>query len=661
MDEKLKDLSVIELRKLAKDRGIAGTSGLRKAELIEKLTADGALSAGKTESVPKTAERAPKRVPAAPAGNGASEPVPERERAVNRGRGDAAQKGNEPDSRENVPAARRPERREYVPRTGGPRTVTNRVKTGENGRVRPDGKNAPNRNTRIVRNSRNERTERSYENRTPAARNETDAPAERRTAEIRTAEPGNPENRMDNRVENRLDNRVDNRVENRQDNRPESRMDNRAENRLDNRVENRPDNRAGEARMTEQRTPENRMNDNRTMESSGAGRMQENKAPDFNELDSGVEAHGILEVMQEGFGFIRCENFLPGEDDVYVAPSQIRRFGLRTGDMIRGRKRVKSATEKFGALLYINDVNGYPAATLARRPKFADLTPIFPNERIRLERPDEENSVALRVMDLLSPIGKGQRGMIVSPPKAGKTTLLKQVAKSVTEQYPEMHLIILLIDERPEEVTDMKESVTGSQVEVIYSTFDEQADNHRRVSEMVIERARRLVEHGRDVMILLDSITRLTRAYNQTVPPSGRTLSGGLDPAALYMPKRFFGAARNIREGGSLTILATALIDTGSRMDDVVYEEFKGTGNMEIVLNRKLSEKRIFPAIDILATGTRRDDLLLTPGEQEASDIIHRATNSTRPEDSVEKILDLFAHTKNNPEFVALTRRRRMF
>ncbi|MGO4971394.1 transcription termination factor Rho [[Clostridium] aminophilum] len=646
MEEKLKDLSVVELRKLAKDRGIAGTSGLRKAELIEKLTAESAPAAEKTESVSKAAERPQKRVRnTAPAANDVPETVPARSArpAAERVRGgykapeDAPRMGNEPDSAETVPTARRPERREYASRTGGSRTQTNRVKTGDSGRVRPDGKNVLNRNARIVRNSRNERTERSYEKRTPAARNEMDAPAEQRAAEIRTAEPGFPENR------------------------PESRMDNRSENRTDNRAENRTDNRAGEMRVTEQRAPENRMNDSRTYENSVPGRGQENKAPDFNELDSGVEAHGILEVMQEGFGFIRCENFLPGEDDVYVAPSQIRRFGLRTGDMIRGRKRVKSATEKFGALLYINDVNGYPAATLARRPKFADLTPIFPNERIRLERPNEENSVALRVMDLLSPIGKGQRGMIVSPPKAGKTTLLKQVAKSVTEQYPEMHLIILLIDERPEEVTDMKESVTGSQVEVIYSTFDEQADNHRRVSEMVIERARRLVEHGRDVMILLDSITRLTRAYNQTVPPSGRTLSGGLDPAALYMPKRFFGAARNIREGGSLTILATALIDTGSRMDDVVYEEFKGTGNMEIVLNRKLSEKRIFPAIDILATGTRRDDLLLTPGEQEASDIIHRATNSTRPEDSVEKILDLFAHTKNNSEFVALTRRRRMF
>lgn len=378
-------------------------------------------------------------------------------------------------------------------------------------------------------------------------------------------------------------------------------------------------------------------------------------------LDSGEEAYGILEVLQEGFGFIRCENFLPGENDVYVAPSQIRRFGLKTGDMVRGARRVRSATEKFAALLYIKSVNGYPVSALSKRPNFAKLTPIFPNERIHLEQPRLNNTTAMRVMELLSPIGKGQRGMIVSPPKAGKTTLLKQVAHAVTSGYPDMHLMILLIDERPEEVTDMMESVQGPDVEVIYSTFDEQPDHHRRVAEMVIERAKRLVEHGRDVMILLDSITRLARAYNLVVTPSGRTLSGGLDPAALNMPKRFFGAARNMREGGSLTILATALVDTGSRMDDVVYEEFKGTGNMELVLDRRLSEKRIFPAIDILKSGTRRDDLLLSPAEQEALDIIHKATSSQRPEESVEKILELFARTRNNAEFVALTRRRRGF
>ena len=389
-------------------------------------------------------------------------------------------------------------------------------------------------------------------------------------------------------------------------------------------------------------------------------RNEEGKT-DFQELDSGIEADGILEVMPDGFGFIRCENFLPGENDVYVAPSQIRRFNLKTGDIVRGSRRVKTATEKFAALLYINTVNGYPTNVVERRPNFENLTPIFPNSRLHLEMPGTRNTTAMRVMDLLSPIGKGQRGMIVSPPKAGKTTLLKQVARAVTANHPEMHLIILLIDERPEEVTDIREAITGPNVEVIYSTFDELPDRHKRVSEMVIERAKRLVEHGRDVMILLDSITRLARAYNLVVPPSGRTLSGGLDPAALHMPKRFFGAARNMRENGSLTILATALIDTGSRMDDVIYEEFKGTGNMEIVLDRKLSEKRIFPAIDILKSGTRRDDLLLTQEESEAVDIIHKATNPQKPEESVERILDLFAKTRNNQEFVDITRKRRFF
>ena len=389
-------------------------------------------------------------------------------------------------------------------------------------------------------------------------------------------------------------------------------------------------------------------------------RNEEGKT-DFQELDSGIEADGILEVMPDGFGFIRCENFLPGENDVYVAPSQIRRFNLKTGDIVRGSRRVKTATEKFAALLYINTVNGYPTNVVERRPNFENLTPIFPNSRLHLEMPGTRNTTAMRVMDLLSPIGKGQRGMIVSPPKAGKTTLLKQVARAVTANHPEMHLIILLIDERPEEVTDIREAITGPNVEVIYSTFDELPDRHKRVSEMVIERAKRLVEHGRDVMILLDSITRLARAYNLVVPPSGRTLSGGLDPAALHMPKRFFGAARNMRENGSLTILATALIDTGSRMDDVIYEEFKGTGNMEIVLDRKLSEKRIFPAIDILKSGTRRDDLLLTQEESEAVDIIHKATNTQKPEESVERILDLFAKTRNNQEFVDIARKRRFF
>ena len=381
--------------------------------------------------------------------------------------------------------------------------------------------------------------------------------------------------------------------------------------------------------------------------------------PEIQALDSGDEALGILEIMPEGYGFIRGSNFLPTENDIYVAPSQIRKFNLKTGDIIRGKKRVRQANEKFAALLFIVSVNGYPTVEAERRPQFENLTPIFPDERLKLEK-EANTALPLRVIDLLAPIGKGQRGMIVSPPKAGKTTLLKQIAKSI-QKDPSMHIIILLIDERPEEVTDIKEEVVGDNVEVIYSTFDELPEHHKRVSEMVIERAKRLVEYGKDVTILLDSITRLARAYNLVVPPSGRTLSGGLDPAALHMPKRFFGAARNMREGGSLTILATALIETGSRMDDVIYEEFKGTGNMELVLDRKLSEKRIFPAIDILKSGTRRDDLLLSAEEMRAVNIIRQSFGSLKPEESAEKVLDLFAHTRNNAEFVQMAEKIRVF
>lgn len=379
---------------------------------------------------------------------------------------------------------------------------------------------------------------------------------------------------------------------------------------------------------------------------------------DNPELDSGISAHGILEVMPDGYGFIRCENYLPGENDVYVSPSQIRRFGLKTGDIIHGNTRIKTQQEKFSALLYIRSINDCHPSEILRRPNFEDLTPIFPNERIRLET--ERSAVAMRIMDVVSPIGKGQRGMIVSPPKAGKTTLLKQVAKAVTRNNPEMHLIILLIDERPEEVTDIKEAIEGKNVEVIYSTFDELPEHHKRVSEMVIERARRLVEHNKDVMILLDSITRLARAYNLIVPPSGRTLSGGIDPAALHMPKRFFGAARNMREGGSITILATALVDTGSRMDDVVYEEFKGTGNMELILDRKLSERRIFPAVDITKSGTRREDLLLNHEEQEAVEVMRRAINGMRADEAVESILNLFVRTNNNREFCQMVKKTKL-
>jgi len=394
-------------------------------------------------------------------------------------------------------------------------------------------------------------------------------------------------------------------------------------------------------------------------EEKPAEKAEKNNPEDtLSSLDSGVTANGILEVMADGYGFIRCANYLPGENDVYVSPSQIRKFNLKTGDIVCGNTRIKTQQEKFSALLYVSSVNGFHPSVAQARKSFNDLTPIFPNERIRLEYPG--CSVAMRIVDLVSPIGKGQRGMIVSQPKAGKTTLLKEVAQTVTRSNPDMHLIVLLIDERPEEVTDIKEAIEGKNVEVIYSTFDELPENHKRVSEMVIERAKRLVEHKKDVMILLDSITRLARAYNLTVAPSGRTLSGGLDPAALHMPKRFFGAARNMREGGSLTILATALVDTGSRMDDVVFEEFKGTGNMELVLDRKLSEKRVFPAIDIVKSGTRRDDLLLDAEEQEAMDIMRKAYNGMRADEAVENILNMFARTKNNKEYIATVKKNRI-
>ena len=379
--------------------------------------------------------------------------------------------------------------------------------------------------------------------------------------------------------------------------------------------------------------------------------LKEKKAEtDIEQLDSGNTANGILEVMQDGFGFIRSDNYLPGENDVYVSPAQIRRFGLKTGDILTGNTRIKTQGEKFSALLYVSTINGVRPSEAMKRKNFEDLTPIFPNKRIRLEMAG--SSTAMRIMDLMSPIGKGQRGMIVSPPKAGKTTLLKEVALSVQKAEPHMHLLILLIDERPEEVTDIKEAISGPNVEVIHSTFDELPEHHKRVSEMVIARAKRLVEHGKDVMILLDSITRLSRAYNLIVPPSGRTLSGGLDPAALYSPKRFFGAARNMREGGSLTILATALVDTGSKMDDVVYEESKGTGNMELILDRKLQEKRVFPAIDIAKSGTRREDLLLTKEEQEAVYIMRRGLNGMKAEEAADNLLNMFSRTKSNNELV---------
>lgn len=412
--------------------------------------------------------------------------------------------------------------------------------------------------------------------------------------------------------------------------------------------------RQGEQHQGESHTGETRQqHETRRYEQNDAAvqEVRQPAQPEYNpELDSGKKANGILEVMPEGYGFIRSANYLPGDQDIYVSPVQIRRVGLRTGDIVAGGIKVRTQSEKFSALLYIDTVNGFTPEEISRRKSFEDLTPIFPNERIDLD--GDGAPIPIRMINMLAPIGKGQRGMIVSPPKTGKTTLIKQIARKISTSYKDMHLLVLLIDERPEEVTDIRESIEGPNVEVIYSTFDELPEHHKRVSEMVIERAKRLVESKKDVVILLDSITRLARAYNLTVAPSGRTLSGGLDPAALHMPKRFFGAARNMREGGSLTILATALVETGSKMDDVVFEEFKGTGNMELVLDRKLSEKRIFPAIDIAKSGTRRDDLLLSKEEQEVVNAIHRELSGSKSEDVLEDVRKLFLRTKNNKEFM---------
>lgn len=387
-----------------------------------------------------------------------------------------------------------------------------------------------------------------------------------------------------------------------------------------------------------------------TIEESAVPQEPVKKAKYMEELDSGKVAEGILEVMPDGFGFLRQENYLPGANDIYVSPSQIRRFNLKTGDCVRGNVRVPKENEKFSALLYVVSINGDNPNEASRRPNFEDLTPIYPTEKIHLETATKELST--RLIDIIAPIGKGQRGMIVAPPKAGKTVLLKKIANAITTNHPDMHLIVLLIDERPEEVTDMQRSISGN-VDVVYSTFDELPEHHKRVAEMVLERAKRLVEQGKDLVILLDSITRLSRAYNLTIPSSGRTLSGGLDPAALHMPKKFFGAARNIEEGGSLTILATALVDTGSKMDDVIFEEFKGTGNMELVLDRRLSEKRIFPAIDIVKSGTRREELLLSKDELDAVYVIRKSFGGNMyNSDITEQVADILYKTKDNSEFV---------
>lgn len=374
----------------------------------------------------------------------------------------------------------------------------------------------------------------------------------------------------------------------------------------------------------------------------------ESSSNDEKDLKNPLKVEGILDLHENGYGFLRSEGYDSGDDDIYVPPVQVRRFKLKTGDFVEGLSREKKDKEKFNALIYVNRVNGDTVENLRNRPDFENLTPIYPTERLTLER--DSNNVSMRIMDLISPVGKGQRGLIVASPKTGKTTLLKNIANSIRKNYPDIHVIVLLIDERPEEVTDMKRSVLGA--DVVASTFDEMPQNHIRVAEIVIERAKRLVEHKKDVVILVDSITRLSRAYNVTSPYSGKTLSGGLDPLALNGPKRFFGAARNIEEGGSLTILATALIETGSRMDDVIFEEFKGTGNMEIKLDRNLSEQRVFPAIDLNKSGTRKDELLLTKEELSAINKIRRQLNSQENKDIADQIIKMIKNTKTNKEFV---------
>ncbi len=574
MREKYESLQLVQLKELAKARGLKGVSIMKKAALIELMLAEDEKEKSKTESEkPSPAkEEAPKS--AAPA-------------------------------REEAPKAAAPAREE------GTKPAQNRT---------------------VVKV--NQEFQRKPESRISFVRNESQSASRVEGGSNRYEASGNGNYTRNNNYASNSGN-YNNYKKN--DN---SRTDNAAR-------DNRNDMRSDNSEAVEER------------QQRAVYRPQEayDESQYPKELDSGVEASGILEVMPDGYGFIRCENYMPGENDVYVAPSQIRRFGLKTGDILKGNKRIKTQQEKFSALLFVRSINGYTVEEASRRMNFEDMTPIFPNERINLETPG--SSVAMRVMDLVSPVGKGQRGMIVSPPKAGKTTLLKEVAKSILRTNPRMHMLILLIDERPEEVTDIREAIQGENVEVIYSTFDELPEHHKRVSEMVIERAKRLVEHKKDVVILIDSITRLTRAYNQVVPPSGRTLSGGLDPSALHMPKRFFGAARNMREGGSLTILATALVDTGSKMDDVVYEEFKGTGNMEMILDRKLSEKRIFPAIDLQKSGTRREDLLLDADELEAINIMRKALNGLKPDEATDKILDMFSRTRNNKEFVSLVKKNR--
>ena len=630
MREKYESLAVHDLKEIAKSRGIKGTSTMKKAAVIEAMLAldekeraeKEAAEASKAEGESQVREQAGYHAQAAK-----GEEAPRRRRSVKKAETFA-------ESREEKGSA---VRQEEAPKQGA-------AGNGEESRERA-AKNEEESRERMAKNEEEPR-ERAAKNEEESRERVAKSEGEVRERVIKS-EGEAQEHEARKEEEPREHRHMKNEDGGREARAPRENREHGSRN----------EGGRGESRtkIVTNRNMDTRYNSPYNRGTAPATSAEDDKFP--TELDSGITVNGILEVMSDGYGFIRSDNYLPGESDVYVAPSQIRRFGLKTGDILEGNTRVRTQNEKFSALLYVKTINGYTPEVAMRRQNFGDMTPIFPDSRLKLER--HGSSVAMRIMDLLSPIGKGQRGMIVSPPKAGKTTLLKEVAMAVKRNYPDMHLIILLIDERPEEVTDMRETVEGPNVEVIYSTFDELPDNHKRVSEMVIERAKRLVEHKKDVMILLDSITRLTRAYNLVVPPSGRTLSGGIDPAALHMPKRFFGAARNMREGGSLTILATALVDTGSKMDDVIYEEFKGTGNMELVLDRKLSEKRLFPAIDIPKTSTRREDLLLSSEEMEAINIVRRALNGMKSDEAVDRILDLFAKTRNNAEFVQTVKKMR--
>ena len=617
MAEQEKKMSVAQMREILKAKGVRNTSVMRKAEL-QKLMAEMGLLEEQSDVLEKDKEQ-----PAASVEKGPEHEVKSEKKKPYVFRG-------------------RTSRAEYAERTGRAERTERPERTGRTERTeRSERTGRTERTERLERTERTERTERPER----TERTERTERSERQTYTNGGLYSGR-RNTYGQRSENYQRNENGQRSENYQ------RNENSQCNENGQRGENYQRNDSYQRGDSCQRVDVYQKNE--YIQSN-----EESEIPGYGQLDSGMMANGILEVIPEGFGFIRCENYMPGNNDVYVSPAQIRRFNLRTGDIICGNIKVKTEKEKFSALLYIRTVNGMPPYEAQRRGKFENMTPVFPDSRINLETPNAP--VSMRIMNLVSPIGRGQRGMIVSPPKTGKTTLLKQVAKAIHTNYPDMQMIILLIDERPEEVTDIKEYIEGNNVEVIYSTFDETPEHHKRVSEMVLERAKRLVEHKKDVVILLDSITRLARAYNLTVPPSGRTLSGGLDPAALHMPKKFFGAARNMREGGSLTVLATALVETGSKMDDVVFEEFKGTGNMELVLDRKLSEKRIFPAINIPRSGTRREELLLSKEELEGMYVMRKALGGMKSEEALEQILDMFMHTKDNTEFVNMIRHTKMW